>query len=187
MSVVMRAVVVAGLVSVAAAGAGAQQGGGLAADLLRDVAQLERKFVGLAEAIPADKYAWSPAPPADSVRTVRQVLLHVGADNYFMPATIGHAPDPSTGIKGDDYNTGVVFERRALDKAQTIAELQKSFVFLKQALTATPAEKMGEQVTMFGQSFTRQQAWILAVTHVHEHLGQLIAYARSNGVKPPWS
>lgn len=39
---------------------------------------------------------------------------------------------------------------------------------------------------MFGQSFTMQQGWIMATTHLHEHLGQMIAYARSNGVKPPW-
>ena len=40
---------------------------------------------------------------------------------------------------------------------------------------------------LFGQPFTMQSAWVLGTTHLHEHLGQLIAYARTNGVKPPWS
>ena len=56
-----------------------------------------------------------------------------------------------------------------------------------QALTSTSSGKLVEPVTMFGESFTGQSAWILAVTHLHEHLGQMIAYARTNGVKPPWS
>jgi uncharacterized damage-inducible protein DinB len=58
---------------------------------------------------------------------------------------------------------------------------------VKQSLqSATPASMSGP-VSMFGQQFTGQSAWILAVTHLHEHLGQMIAYARTNGVKPPWS
>ena len=54
-------------------------------------------------------------------------------------------------------------------------------------LQSTTSAKMGEQVKLFGQPFTMQRAWILGTTHLHEHLGQLIAYARTNGVKPPWS
>ena len=56
-----------------------------------------------------------------------------------------------------------------------------------QSLGATCPANLGEAVTMFGQPFTGQSGWILAVTHIHEHLGQMIAYARTNGIKPPWS
>lgn len=181
-----RSVVVAAGLAMAMP-AGAQQASGLAADLLRDVSQVERKFVGLAQAIPAEKYSWAPGAPADSVRSVGRVVLHVASDNYLLPAAVGFAPDPSTGIKGDDYTTAVKFEMRPLNKEQAIAELQQSFAFFKQSLQASGSDKMSAQVKLFGQTFTGQQAWILAVTHLHEHLGQLIAYARSNGVKPPWS
>jgi uncharacterized damage-inducible protein DinB len=68
-----------------------------------------------------------------------------------------------------------------------IADLKKSFAFLKQSLQSATAASMTTPVTMFGQPFTGQSAWILTVTHLHEHLGQMIAYARTNGVKPPWS
>ena len=54
-------------------------------------------------------------------------------------------------------------------------------------MQATTAAKLGDPVKMFGQPFTMQRAWVLGTTHLHEHLGQLIAYARSNNVKPPWS
>ena len=155
----------------------------LAADLLRDVGQLERKTMALARAIPADKFDWKPSAGA---RSVGEVLLHVAADNYLLPAVVGFTPDPATGIKGDDYKTAQAFERRPLDRAATLAELERSFAHLRSALAATPATRLSAPVSMFGQTFTVQQTWIMTATHLHEHLGQLIAYARSNGVAPPW-
>jgi uncharacterized damage-inducible protein DinB len=156
--------------------------GSLANDLLADLGTVETKIVDLATAIPENKYNWQP----DSARSVRKVFLHVAADNYLMPAMLGFTPDPATGITSD-YATAAAFEARNLPKDSVIAELRKSFAFVKQSLQGTTATAMSGPVTMFGQPFTGQSAWILAVTHVHEHLGQLIAYARTNGVKPPWS
>ena len=156
--------------------------GALTTDLLADLSTVEKKMIDLATAIPESKYNWHP----DSARTVRQVFLHVAADNYVMPAMMGFTPDPATGLTAD-YQTGAAFEARNLPKDSVVAELRRSFEFVKQSLTSTSAARMGESVSMFGQQFTGQSAWILAVTHVHEHLGQMIAYARTNGVKPPWS
>lgn len=158
--------------------------GSVSADLLADLGSVEQKLVDLARAIPAEKFAWRPG---DGVRSVREVLLHVASDNYLLPAMIGFAPDPATGIVAGDYQTAAAFEARALEKDSVVAELEKSFAFLKTSLGATSAAKLGETVTMFGRDFTGQSAWILTVTHLHEHLGQLIAYARTNDVKPPWS
>ena len=157
---------------------------GLTADLLTDIDQLEKKVLGLARAIPADKYAWRPA---QGVRSVGEVLMHVAADNYLLPSSMGHAADPKTGIKGDDYKAAQAFERRQLSRDSTIAELERSFAHVRKSLSGTTVTRLGEQVPMFGQKFTVQQAWIMTATHLHEHLGQLIAYARSNGVTPPWS
>ena len=157
---------------------------GLAADLLTDIAQVEKKMLALARAIPADKYAWRPG---QGVRSVGEVLMHVAADNYLLPSAMGHVADPKTGIKGDDYKAAQAFERRQLSRDSTIAELERSFAHVRKSLSGTTAARLGEQVPMFGQKFTVQQAWIMTATHLHEHLGQLIAYARSNGVTPPWS
>jgi len=156
---------------------------GLAKDLLEDIGQVERKLLGLARAIPEEKFGWRPG---EGVRSVSEVVMHVASDNYLIPAALGFAADPATGIKGEDYNTAVAFEKRTVTKAQAIAELEKSFAFVKQSLAATGAPQLTKSVKMFGQSFTMQQGWIMATTHLHEHLGQMIAYARSNGVKPPW-
>ena len=156
----------------------------LANDLLQDLGQLEKKTMALVRAIPADKWNWRPS---EGARSVGEVLLHVAADNYLLPAALGYTPDPSTGIKGDDYKTAQAFESRKLDRDATIAELEKSFAFLRASLTATTQEKLGSEVSLFGQKFSGQQTWILTATHLHEHLGQLIAYARANNVTPPWS
>ena len=156
---------------------------GLAGDLLIDVGQLEQKVMGLARAIPADKYGWRPG---QGVRSVGEVLLHVAADNYLLPAMLGHPAAPATGIKGDDFKTAQAFERRQLGRDSTIAELQRSFTHLKASLSATRADRLSAPVSMFGQASTVQRMWIMTTTHLHEHLGQLIAYARSNNVVPPW-
>ncbi|HJU64670.1 MAG TPA: DinB family protein [Gemmatimonadaceae bacterium] len=163
---------------------GAQQAGNVTTDLSLDVGQAEKKFMDLARAIPADKYGWRPG---QGVRSVGEVLMHVAADNYLLASALGFPADASTGIKGSDYNTAVAFEKRTMSRDAMLAELQKSFAHVRSGLTGTPANRLTEKVSLFGQSFTVQQAWILTVTHLHEHLGQLIAYARSNGIAPPWS
>jgi uncharacterized damage-inducible protein DinB len=154
------------------------------ADLRADVEEVEKKMLGLARAIPEDKYSWRPAA---GIRSIGEVLLHVAADNYLIPAALGFQADASTGIKGDDYKTALAFEKRAMNKAATIAELEKSFAHLKKTMSDTPDARLSQSASMFGMNLTGQKAWIMATTHLHEHLGQMIAYARSNGVVPPWS
>lgn len=154
------------------------------ADLRADVEEVEKKILDLARAIPEDKYSWRPAT---GIRSISEVLVHIAADNYLIPAMIGFPADPATGIKGSDYNTALAFEKRAMNKAAAIAEVEKSFAFVKKSMMDTPPARLDQAVTVFGSSSTPQKVWILGTTHLHEHLGQLIAYARSNGVKPPWS
>ncbi len=163
---------------------GAAQTAPVMADLLTDVGQVEQKMLSLAKAMPADKFDWRPGT---GVRSFGEVVLHVAADNYFIPAMVGIDADPSTGVKANDYNSAVAYEQRKLARDAAIAEMEKSFAHLKKAMQGTTQQRLGEKVNMFGQTFSVQQTWILAATHLHEHLGQAIAYARTNGVKPPWS
>ena len=156
---------------------------GLIADLVRDVSQVERKMLGLARAVPADKYGWRPGA---GVRSVGDLVMHVTADNHLFPAILGTPADPSTGITAE-YKTAQAFEKRQISRDSSIAELERSFAFLKKSLAATPESRLSQKVSMFGQEFTTQQAWLLATVHLHEHLGQFIAYARTNNVTPPWS
>ena len=89
----------------------AQHASTLTADLREDIEQVEKKMLDLARAIPEDKFGWRPGA---GVRSVGEVVMHVAADNYLIPAAIGFPADPATGIKGDDYKTAVAFEKRTL-------------------------------------------------------------------------
>lgn len=162
---------------------GTQPPPGLLADLLKDIAEVEGKVMGLARAMPATTYDWRPGQGA---RTTAEVLQHIAADNYLLATAVGTAPPASTGIKADDYKTTQAYESRKAARDEVIADLEKSFAHFKQAISKTPAA-MSDSLAMFGQKFTRRQFLILATTHLHEHLGQMIVHARSNGVVPPWS
>ncbi len=157
---------------------------GLMADLIKDVADVESKIAGLAKALPASAHDWRPGK---GVRSTSEVFVHVAADNYFLPAALGFPAPAETGISGKDYKTAAAFEKKPMTRDQVMTELQKSFAFLKQSMAAVPEAKLGEAVELFGQKTTARNMWVTTVTHLHEHLGQLIAYARSNNVTPPWS
>lgn len=166
-------------VSVPAAG----QATGLTADILKDIGEVEQKMVGLAKAMPEKAYGWK----AGAARSTAEVLQHVAAENYFLPASLGVTVPAATRINPTDYNSVQAYENRKASRDEVIAELEKSFAHFKQALATVAPAQMSEEIKMFGQTFTKQRFLILTATHLHEHLGQLIAYARANDVKPPWS
>lgn len=157
---------------------------GLTADLVKDITQAEEKFLALAKVFNAQQADWRPG---EGVRSVQEVILHVAADNYFLPAAMGIAAPASTKITATDFNAITAFEKQRLNQAGTIAAVEASFDHLRAALNGISETRMNEKITVFGQEFTVREFMILTATHMHEHLGQLIAYARMNGVKPPWS
>jgi DinB superfamily len=164
---------------------GAQEREGVMGDLIRDVARVEAKIVGLARAMPASAYEWKPG---NGARSTGEVFIHVAADNYFMPVLMGAAAPAGTGIdaKGK-HKTVEAFEKRTITRDQIIAELEKSFEFLKRTMSDTPDAKLEEQPKFESRKMTTREFWIVTDSHLHEHLGQLIAYARSNNITPPWS
>ena len=172
------------LVGGASMSASAQQRAGLMGDLVKDVSEVRDKLVGLAKTVPVAKYEWRPAP---GVRSISEVLLHVAADNYVVPFAVGVQPDPATGIKMTDFATIGAFEKQKLDRDAMVAAIQKSFAHLLKTMSDIPDSKLDDHITFFGQDMTVREVMVTATTHLHEHLGQSIAYARMNGVVPPWS
>jgi hypothetical protein len=156
---------------------------GLMGDLMRDVAELEKKVLDLARAMPESTFGWR----AGKARSTGEVLIHIAADNYFLPAAMGATPPASTGISGTDYKTVTAYEARKLSRDDTLKELEASFAFLRKAMADTPDAKLEGELNVFGRKLTHRSLWVSTTTHLHEHLGQLIAYARSNDVTPPWS
>ncbi len=179
-----RPLLLAMLISLVCAPPLAAQAPGLTADLLNDITQAEQKFIALANVFTKEQADWRPG---EGVRSVQEVLLHVAADNYFIPAAMGVPAPASTKITASDYAAMTAFEKQKLNREGTVAAVQESFNHLRNAFNGISEARMNETIKVFGQDFTVRQFMILTATHMHEHLGQLIAYARINDVKPPWS
>jgi uncharacterized damage-inducible protein DinB len=148
---------------------------GYRGDLLRDIAGLEEKVVKLAETIPADKYGWRPA---EGVRTISEAVMHLAGANFFFPTLFGMAPPAGV----DMPNLEKITERD-----QVVSTVKASFAHLRELIEKTADDKLDDPIKMFGEESTVAGGLHVAVAHGHEHLGQLIAYARSVGVAPPWS
>lgn len=139
-----------------------------------------KKLRSLAEAIPADKYGWRPA---EGVRSVGEAFLHAGMSIYLLGGFAG-ATLPEGAPKG--FEETLALEKKA-DKATVVASLDKALDFGRQmAIDATP-EMLEKPLDFFGTPSDGRTMFLLLVGHLHEHLGQEIAYARSIGVTPPWS
>jgi len=142
---------------------------------LQDLDAMHQKFVDLATAVPADKYGWRPA---EGVRSIGEVFLHIANANYNIPNLMG-TPLPA----GFDPKT---FEKSTTDKAQIIEALNKSFASAHAAIEAMTNADFNKPLPKLGPDANYGDVIYILVTHAHEHLGQSIAYARMNGVVPPW-
>jgi hypothetical protein len=143
--------------------------------ILGQVAFTGGRIVQLAEAIPADKYGWKAS---DEVRTTSEQIVHVLSSLYFIPSSMG-AEKPEN-ITRD-------LEKKLTDKEEIIKHLKESIDFASEFLKSYDTANYDEIVkTPFGE-FSQRFMILLINNHLHEHLGQLIVYARSNNVTPPWS
>jgi uncharacterized damage-inducible protein DinB len=149
---------------------------GYRSEVLAEVMIQEDKFLRLAEAIPADKFNWRPAP---DVRSFAEVFLHVSTANYNLYKLVG-TPPPST----IDLKT---LEKSTTDKAKVIATLKDSFAHARKAITDMPDANLDKSLDWFGGKNTQRGILLFIVRHASEHLGQSIAYARSIGIVPPWT
>jgi hypothetical protein len=146
---------------------------------LADLDTLHAKFMALAQAIPADKYSWRPTK---DVRSVSEVFMHVASEwLYYDPKSVGGNPPADFGVPKD----AMAKLETITAKADVIAQLDRAWSYGRaQVAGADPASLTGP-IKPWG--LTIDQVAIDFTADLHEHLGQLIAYARSNGVKPPWS
>jgi uncharacterized damage-inducible protein DinB len=149
---------------------------GYRSEVLAEVMVQEDKFTRLAEAIPADKFAWRPTP---DVRSFSEVFLHVSAANYNLYKLVGTPPPSGLDVKG--------LEKSTSDKEKVIATLKDSFAHAKAAIKALPDADLEKSLDWFGGKNTERGVLLFIVRHAAEHLGQSIAYARFAGIVPPWT
>ena len=148
---------------------------------LGELEELQSKFLQLAEAIPAEKYSWRPGP---GVRSIGEAFMHVATEYYlFSPMAYGAPTSPVVGTGPQAY--------RKLEanptKEEVLKHLKEGFAYTKQAVGGISADSLANKRKWFGRDVTILDTSFGMAGDLHEHLGQLIAYARVNGIKPPWT
>jgi uncharacterized damage-inducible protein DinB len=146
--------------------------GDVKAEVIRTIESAENHVMALAEKFPAEKYAWHP----EGARSTGEAFMHIAGGNFGYAGALG-SPMPE-GITRESLS-------KLTDKAQIIEALKKSFAHLKAAVNGVSDPE--KTVKFRGKETTYREIMLIAATHDHEHLGQLIAYARVNGIVPPWS
>ncbi len=143
----------------------------------------EKEFTGAAQAMPADKYSFAPAPGTfaasqksdyKGVKTFAQEVTHVTQANYYYGKAFSSLKVDAD-LKQLDTLT---------DKDQIVAALAASFVYLHKAMATLTVKNVFESVH---ESETRASLAGGVVAHGFDHYGQMVEYLRMNGIVPPAS
>jgi uncharacterized damage-inducible protein DinB len=146
------------------------------AQFLGDLKEVEEKMVGLAQATPQEKFTWRPQ---EGVRSMSEVFLHLAGGNFGFPNFWGVKPPEGIQTRG--------FDKSTTDKAKVIELMKQSYDHMRKAVEGISDADLDKSIKFFGQPATLREVLFDIATHSHEHLGQAIAYARMNGVVPPWT
>jgi uncharacterized damage-inducible protein DinB len=139
---------------------------------------IESRVLQLEEAVPQDKYSYRPG---DGVRSISEVYLHIAQANYlFIKLSGGKLPE---GMEMDQKK----YESQTMDKAKIAELIKSSFAYTTDYVKTLSEEDLNKEIEAFGMKFSVRNFMVSMLSHTHEHLGQAIAYARINGVTPPWS
>ena len=153
---------------------------GFIADVLGQLDRVKGQVVSLEGAVPQDKFNWRPM---EGVRSISEVYLHIADGLYIFSNAAGLKSPFDNKTLFDEKNRDV----RTTDKAKIAEELNTSFDWTKSAVAKMTNADLEKKVEFFGSKMTVRNVLITLLNHTHEHLGQSIAYARSNGVVPPWT
>ncbi len=146
------------------------------AEFLEEIAYYEKRYTSLAETMPAEKYTWRAG---EGVRSVGEVFTHIVGANYGVARALGTAPPA-----GLDFKSLMALSS---DKPKVIQALKDSFAHFRNAIIALKDEDADKPQKMFNRQTTLRGSFIAITGHFGEHLGRSIAYARVNGVVPPWT
>jgi uncharacterized damage-inducible protein DinB len=153
------------------------QPAGIRGEMIASMQDAGSKIQELATAIPDGKYTWKPSK---DVRSAGQVFLHVVQANYLLPSFFGVQPTMSK-------EELMKLDTQTMEPAKIRQMLTESYAWATKAIADTPDSDLETQVEFFGMKMSKRAAMLLLTSHSHEHLGQSIAYARSNNIVPPWT
>jgi uncharacterized damage-inducible protein DinB len=136
---------------------------------------VSQQLIALAEATPAEKFAWRPAA---GVRSTSEVYMHIAMANFYLLSVTG--PKMPAGLKEDS-------EKTVTSKAEVLDWLKRSLEAVKEAHVAAKPADLERRVHIADREAAVDGMYLRIIVHANEHMGQLIAYARMTGVVPPWS
>jgi uncharacterized damage-inducible protein DinB len=134
-----------------------------------------QQIMELAQTIPEDKYAWRPGA---RVRSTSEVFMHIAIANFGLLMATGKT-FPAGLTEGS--------EKSVTSKAQVMDWLKRSFEAVKTAHSQATAGDLAKRVEIAKRHATVDGIYLRILVHANEHMGQLVAYARVNGIAPPWS
>jgi uncharacterized damage-inducible protein DinB len=151
----------------------------------------EKQLLALAEAFPADRYGWRP----EGARSVSEVVVHIAAGNLLLLDLSGAKnADELYGKRDGDFGQRIFpaiavnerLEKTVVGKAEAVAMLQRSLKTVRDCFTQAPEQELARQDNLFGEVTTIRRSYLRLLCHMHEHMGQLIAYTRAMGLPVPW-
>jgi uncharacterized damage-inducible protein DinB len=155
---------------------------GFRADLIGQVEYVQKQILDLENAIPDGKMKWRPNK---EVRSISEVYSHIAFANYLVLKFAGVALPEGIAIASPEDATK--WEKASTDRKVIHEELVKSFDFVKSSIGSMSDASLENMVEFFGQKMTVRSVLLGLLSHMHEHLGQSIAYARMEGIVPPWT
>lgn len=170
----------AGAMGLLALALSASPGIAQAATFTNDYETLQSKFTSLADAMGADDYAWRPM---EGVRSVSEVYMLIAAEAYYLPSFWDAPPPEGIEIGFEMFDTMAA----VTDKPSVMRHLRAAFEYSASKVAALTDADMERRVQFFGRERSLGEAMYSLLADMHEHLGQAIAYARTNHVVPPWS
>jgi uncharacterized damage-inducible protein DinB len=160
----------------------AQQMKGFRADLIGQMEYAQKEILDLENAIPDEKMTWRPN---DEVRSISEVYSHIAFGNYLFCKFAGaKVPEGIAMSSPDDEKK---WDKMSADKKVIREQLVTSFDFAKKFISAMPDAGLENMVDFFGNKMNVRSLLMAYLGHMHEHLGQSIAYARMEGIVPPWT
>jgi uncharacterized damage-inducible protein DinB len=137
---------------------------------------VSRQLIALGDVIPAEKFAWRPAP---GVRSTSEVLMHIAIANFYLLSLTGPKMPPE--LAPPDT------EKTVTAKAEVMKWLTSSLDAVNVAHAHLKPADLQRKVKIANRDATVDGMYLRIIVHANEHMGQLVAYARMNGIVPPWS
>lgn len=152
------------------------------------------QLLALAEAIPEEAYGWRPAADA---RSFSEALVHIGAGMMMLLFRAEVYSQDVMEFCGAVEGEGIPMwlemvhrsfakEKSLTKKADVIDLLKKGFAAVEHAFTATSENELAARRDFGGENTTARRIYLRILAHSHEHMGQVVAYARAMGFRVPW-